>query len=482
MGRHLAAVLAASTVNPLRALRLPLALGALLGLVYGMALALAPEGTGPSGTPALRWLLAAALAGAGVVAVQVVRLFVLDVVFLRTQGHRAPALVHVVVALTLYFVLGLIIASLVFHQTLTGAIATSAVASVVLGLALQETLGNFFAGIALQVEQPFRIGDVVRASGEEGTVEAFNWRATTVRTVSNSRVVIPNAELARDSVEVFARRQESLRLVSVPAPYEVPPQQIASVVRAALVGVPGVLERPAPQVRLASFDDSSLGYEVLYWTEDPLRTAAMDAQIRERVWYAFARNAISIPFPHEVQVPYVPPPDAQEEDPVEERARWLGEVTLLAPLTSEERLRLAAKARTLLYGPGETILRAGGAGDSMFVVLRGRVEIRVQKDDRKVRVAEVSAGEVIGEMSLLTGEPRSADARALDEVELVEVRKAEMKEVLADNEGLAHALADEITQRLEHRADALSDLDAETEGPVTHASLLSRIRRFFELP
>src|SRR5690606_5070682 len=100
----------------------------------------------------LRWLFAAFLAALGVVGVQVVRFFVLDVVFLRAQGHRAPALVHVVVAMALYFVLGLFIAGGVFHQTLTGAIATSAVASVVLGLALQETLGNFFAGIALQVE------------------------------------------------------------------------------------------------------------------------------------------------------------------------------------------------------------------------------------------------------------------------------------------------------------------------------------------
>ncbi len=96
-------------------------------------------------------------------------------------------------------------------------------------------------------------------------------------------------------------------------------------------------------------------------------------------------------------------------------------------------------------------------------------------------MAEVAAGEVVGEMSLLTGELRSADARAVDEVELIEVRKADMKELLDTNEGLAHALADEIGQRLEQRADALADLTADAKGPATQASLLSRIRRFFDL-
>lgn len=470
-------------VPSLRTLRLPLVLAVLLGVVYTGAYALAPNGAGPLSTPVLQWLLAVVLGAVGVVVVQAARFFVLDVVFLRTQGHRAPALVHVVVALVLYFVLGLLIANQVFHQSLTGAIATSAVASVVLGLALQETLGNFFAGVALQIEQPFRLGDVVLADGREGRVEAFNWRATSLVTVDDSRVVIPNALMARETVEVFSRVRSNRRRVSIPAPYDTPPQQVVGVVRSAIAGVPGIEERPAPQVRLASFDDSSVGYEVLYWVEDYLRAAAIDTQIRERVWYAFARNGVSIPFPHEVQVPYTPPAATDAEAPAEERARWLGEVEILAPLTPEERLRLAERARALLYGPGEAILRAGSAGESMFVVLRGRVEVRVpQPDGRRVRVAEMAAGEVIGEMSLLTGDPRSADVRALDEVEVIEVRKAEMKEVLAANGALAEALAETVGRRLDQRADALAQADAGAAGPAASRSLLQRIRLFFDLP
>jgi small-conductance mechanosensitive channel/CRP-like cAMP-binding protein len=479
--------------GPLRKLRLPLLFALLLGAAYAVAHVLAdvPEG-GPLELPSLRWLLAAFLAAVGVFAVQVVRFFVLDVAFLRAQGHRAPALVHAVVGMVLYFVLGLLIAGGVFDQSLTGAIATSAVASVVLGLALQETLGNFFAGISLQVERPFRIGDFIRVGEQEGRVEALNWRTTTIRTVDESRVLIPNGVVARDPLEVFARNHTNRRILKLSAPYEVAPRRVIGFIREAVNGVPGITEHPVPQVRLGAFDDSSVGYEVLYWVDDYMRVAGIDAQVRERVWYAFARNGISIPYPHQVQVNYVAPhvpaavdgafPAESPEGPVEERERWLGKVALFAPLTPEEKRRLAERSRTLLFGPGEQILRCGGEGGSMFVVLHGRVEIRAPKPDgRFVRVAEIAPGEVFGEMSLLTGEARSADAWALDEVGLMEVRKAEMGEVLASNAPLAEALSRQASTRLDERSEAFAQASVEEAQPVSQASLLQKIRRFFDL-
>jgi small-conductance mechanosensitive channel/CRP-like cAMP-binding protein len=478
--------------SPLRKLRLPLLLALLLGVAYGVTYVLSgtPEAAGAD-APRLRWLLAAFLAAVGVFTVQVVRFLVLDVAFLRAQGHRAPALVHVVVAMALYFVLGLLIAGGVFHQSLTGAIATSAVASVVIGLALQETLGNFFSGIALQIEPPFRLGDVVRMGEHEGRVEAFNWRATTIRTVDDTRIAIPNAIAAREPVEVFARDHLNRRIVSIAAPYEVPPQRVIRLLRDVAAGVPGVSERRPPQVRVGAFDDSSVGYEVLYWVEDYLGVAGVDARIRERAWYALARNGIAIPYPHQVQVHYTDPAalagdgaaaDGAGGGPMAERERRLAEVALFAPLTAEERRRLAERARTLLFGPGELVLSAGSEGGSMFVVLRGRIEIRVPKPDGpRVRVAEMGPGEVFGEMSLLTGEPRSADAWALEEAELMEVRKAEMGELLAQNEALAEALSMQVSTRLGERTEALAQAAPEAPRPTSQASLLQRIRQFFDL-
>src|SRR5690606_29955376 len=143
------------------------------------------------------------------------------------------------------------------------------------------------------------------------------------------------------------------------APYEVAPQRVIRLVREALSGVPGLAERQPPQVRLGSFDDSSVGYEVLYWVEDYHGVAGIDAKIRGRVWYVFARHGIDFPYPHQVEIPYASPAAGDgaaalaDESPSQERERWLGEVDLFAPLTPEERHRLAERAHTLLFGPGE---------------------------------------------------------------------------------------------------------------------------------
>ncbi|MEP0547518.1 MAG: mechanosensitive ion channel family protein [Rhodothermales bacterium] len=473
------------SARPLRQLRLSLVFVLVFGVAFGVAYTLA-------GAPAisevrsLRWLFAGFLAALGVFSVQVIRFFVLDVVFLRAQGHRAPALVHVVVAMVLYFVLGLLIAGGVFGQSLTGAIATSAAASVVLGLALQDTLGNFFAGIALQIEKPFRLDDVLRTDGMEGRIESFNWRTTTIRTTDNARIIIPNSVMAREPLEVFARSQRNRRIVPIPAPYGAPPRHIIGLIRSTVAAVPGVAERPAPRVRIGAFDASSITYDVLYWVEDYMEVAEIDSQVRERVWYVFARNGITIPFPH-IELLYdrdghsTKALDAAEEQ-VRERDEQLGRVALLAPLTDEERGRLAEQARTLLFGPGEQLIQAGREGGSMFVVLRGRIEIRVpDSDGRPLALAEVGPGEVLGEMALLTGEPRSADAWALDEVEVIEVRRAEMRRVLANNEALAEALAHQVSVRQEQNTKAFARTDGEPAETTEAVSLLRKIRHFFDL-
>ncbi len=471
--------------SPLRKLRLSLLFALVLGVAFGVTYTLA-------GSPrvlevmSLRWLLAGFLAALGVFAVQALRFFVLDVVFLRAQGHRAPALVHVVVSMTLYFVLALLIAGGIFHQSLTGAIATSAAASVVLGLALQDTLGNFFAGIALQIERPFRLDDVIRAGDMEGRVESFNWRTTTIRTPNSSRIVIPNSIVARDPLEVFASSQATRRIVSFPAPYGAPPRHIIRLVRDAVAAVPGVAERPPPRVRLGAFDTSSVGYEVLYWVVDYLQVAEIDAQVRERVWYVYARHDIAIPFPH-VELLYdreghVSKALEAAEERARERDQYLGEVPLLAPLTAEERWRLAEQAHTLLFGPGERLLEAGREGGSMFVIVRGRVEIQVPAPDgQRVPLTELGPGQVIGEMSLLTGEPRSADAWALDEVEVIEVRRAEMRRVLASNEALAEALAEQVSARRDENTKAFARTDGEPAETTESVGLLWKIQHFFDL-
>jgi small-conductance mechanosensitive channel/CRP-like cAMP-binding protein len=458
----------------LRRLSAPFVFAGLLGAAY----ALEETVLGGRAGWLAPWLLAAFLTALGVVGVQLVRTALLDVFFRRARGREAPALLHWILSIVLYFIVGLVVASIAFNYTLTGAIATSAVASVVVGLALQETLGNFFAGVSLQVEQPFRPGDYVRIAGIEGRVAAFTWRSTTVDTVDDTRIVIPNGNVAGEPIEVFARDQLNRRRLVVSGPYEVAPQRVIRLLKEAVESVPGVSDRITPQARIGSYDASSIGYEVLYWVEDAMRMAAIDAQIRERAWYVFARHGVWFPYPHQVDLAYEPPTRAEPIPDVRELR--LSEVALLEPLTPGERRLLAERSRTLVFAPGERMLAAGGAGGTMYVVLEGHVEVTVPREGKPpVHIARLGPGEVVGEISLLTGEPRSADVHALDEVEVLEVGKAAMAEVLAANEALFGKLTDQAGRRAGERSEAVARDAAATSARESPASLLQRMKRFF---
>src|SRR5207249_6390901 len=146
-------------------------------------------------------------------------------------------------------------------------------------------------------------------------------------------------------------------------------------------------------------------YEVLYWTKDYMWVPDIDAQIRQHVWYIYRRSEIDIPFPvrHvllEQQGQAIP----QQEDGYE---RVIESVEIFAPLSSDEKEAVARSAIKSVFAPGELILRRGAPGDSMFVIYRGNVEVRLpNRDGNAQQVAELKPGNFFGEMALLTGEPR----------------------------------------------------------------------------
>src|SRR5262249_21345195 len=127
-------------------------------------------------------------------------------------------------------------------------LATSAVTSLVLGLALQPILANFFAGLVISVERPFRINDWIQVGDQEGRVVAITWRTTHLRTRDNDNIVIPNAKLADERVHNFYYPHPlHLLRVRVPVHYRHPPYRVRRVLADAAQGVPGVLDKPSAE-------------------------------------------------------------------------------------------------------------------------------------------------------------------------------------------------------------------------------------------
>jgi small-conductance mechanosensitive channel/CRP-like cAMP-binding protein len=355
-------------------------------------------------------------------------------------------------------------------------VATTAVGAVVIGFALQDTLGNLFAGLAIQIEKPFRVGHWVTIGGKDGLVTEITWRATTIRTKSGNFVVVPNSVLSRDTITNYSEPTPDTRLeVNVSVGYETPPNQVKRVVEAALLGEPMIMSEHPVEVLLVDFADSYMTYRVRVWTDDFDADERVRDRVRSRVYYAFRRHKIDFPFPVQVYVQ-----DSREKvDPaVVERqdATALDEVEILSALSPSQRGQLAAMSRLLLYGVGEDIAREGEAGASMFVLRRGTAVVTLA--DAEGEVARLHDGAFFGEMSLLTGDRRSATVTAVTDCELLEIGvDAFRRVVLADAasvERVAAAVGHRRAELEHHRATrAASSVEPETEQ-----TFVERVRKF----
>jgi small-conductance mechanosensitive channel len=406
---------------------------------------------------------------------------IFGLVFRFRRGFEAPTLVRNIFSIVAFTALFFIIFSFVFPGVNLGALfTTSAIFGVILGLALQDTLGNFFAGISLQADRPFQVGDVITVGTQShsGVVEEITWRAVKIRTFQNHVVLISNSTAAKEPIEVCSRDNLNARLVFFNTLYTDSPAKTIHVVREAVREADNVSQKISPIVRIRNLADSGVDYEVKYWLEDYAKYNDTDALIRQRIWYAFRRANLNFAYPTRTLL-------VERKAKIGDRERnggaiveRLAAVDIFAPLSPEETAMLAHAATSHVFAPGETVIRGGDPGSSMFVVHNGRVSVQVNENGRARTVATLSEGAFFGEMALFTGEPRTANVVAIEETEVLEIGHAAMKRVFETNPDLVESLSHIITERRQVLA-ATHDVSAassdESEG------LLASIKRFFGL-
>jgi small-conductance mechanosensitive channel/CRP-like cAMP-binding protein len=452
-----------------------LVFSALLALIYGIVKLPEPDLFGGN---AQRWLKASVLLSFGVFIVRAIGYVLFDILFQKRKGREAPALLRGVVSIIGYLILLMLAYWLVLDKNLGNILATSAVVSVIIGLALQDTLGNFFAGISLHIEQPYHIQDAIRVDSLLGRVESVTWRATTIRTNDNTTIIIPNSKVAREALEVFPFGNLNRRILRFPAPYRIPPQTVIPLMTEAVRTMPNVAPEMTPIVRIAEFADSSITYEALYWVKDYMWTPDLDAKIRERLWYVYNRSDIEIPFPVRTILMGDAEPAASHEV---DYHRVIDHVDIFEPLTAQEKDAIVQSLVKSVFAPGEIIIRRGEPGESMFVVFRGKVEVRLPSNNGdQHQVAVLESGNFFGEMALLTGEPRTADVSAIEEVEILEIRKGVIEQLLGKNAQLAEELSRKITDR-QAQLTELTRVMPDDEKRINTQTMLNRIKWFFRI-
>jgi small-conductance mechanosensitive channel/CRP-like cAMP-binding protein len=376
----------------------------------------------------------------------------------------------------------------------SGLIATSAVLTAVVGFALKDTLGNVIGGLSLQTDRSIQPGDWVRVGEVEGRVVDIRWRYTAIETRNGETLIVPNGVLTNEKVLVLGRRVAGpvlwRRWLHFQVEFRQPPHEVVRVVEEALVQAPldRVAADPPPDCLFRDVQASNARYAVRYWLSDLANDLPTDSLVLTRVHAALRRAGIALAVP-EQQVLLTEQSQERAADLARvERARRLDaleQVGLLRPLDAADRELLADHLRHAPFARGEVLTRQGEPGDWLFLVTAGEVAVRVATEgglDREV--ARLRAGDFFGEMSLMTGERRSATVTATTPVECYLLDKAAFETVLRGRPAVAVPLAEVLAHRRVGLLAARDGLDQEARSRQVAAAqvdLLRRIRDFFGL-
>jgi len=407
-----------------------------------------------------------------------------------------PKFLREIISLFIYVVAILLVLQLDYDIQVPGLIAGSGIAAIVIGFACQDLLGNIIGGFTLHFSRPFRVGDWLLLDGQHARVEEINWRSTRLRTNDNANLDVPNAHIVKQTIVNFSGvdrapmeppRAHAMR-IEVGIDYDARPNKVRDLLVAAAATAPAVLPHPTPDVFLKAFGDSSVTYELRYWLENHAEYQRTADVVRTNIWYLLRRENIRIPFPiRTVQI---------DRRAVTGRHRgrrqlyrsMLERQPIFANLGEENIDYLLEHCESHHFGRGERIITDNAVGESMFVLTNGRAAVIIGgTSGTPTQVAELQNGDCFGEMSLLTGEPRSATIQAIADCEVLEIHKPVFAEIVSRDETILTRLSELLAQR-KLETEGFTSRSRETAGNLVaekekeyKANFLRRLKSFFEL-
>jgi len=363
-------------------------------------------------------------------------------------------------------------------------LTTSAVATAVIGLALQGVIANLFAGLLLQFEQTIALEDWIQISGRVGRITEIRWRSSTLLNREGDVTIVPNLQLLTQEVVNLSRPTRARRVtVRVPFAREHSPGEVDGALCAAVQSIEGVLAEPPPRCTPLEYGRTDIVYAISFWVTDAGAEEAVESAVRRRIWYVADRTGL-----HESSASTTAGPaatdgvvDVWSASELAVRTSAIAMVSVFAPLDDNERTTLAWRTRRRRFEAGEVILRRRDPGSSLFVVASG--EVGVLAADGRGTVAKLGTGEYFGEMSLLLGDARHATCTALRETVTYEIESGAMRDVMTARPKIADDMAELLTARETQLAGAresstLSDPD---ERSARRAHLFARVRDYFHL-
>lgn len=392
----------------------------------------------------------------------------------RKFGQAIPGILVGVSAFIVYFAAAYVIAAVIFDVPVTGALVSSGIVLGVIGLSLQSTIGDIFSGVFISLERPFRIGDWIKTEdGRLGQVIEIDWRATRLLSRNNTVYVVPNSKIANSIIENLGESDLPYgHYFYVQMAPEAPVELVRRVLLEAVLSSPYVLSDPPPNVYLARANQNPHEYLVYIYFKQFTDSWRGNGDAQSRIHDYLERAGLTVSG-KSTEIRYRPMHELPTEEPPMQQL--LRELHLFRSMSRDELIQLSGDVRTTRYRPGDIIIREGETGESLLVITTGLVLVKRDKPfGRQIAVTRLGIGQCIGEMSLLTGSPRSATVEAVTDCELVEIPKDSISVLFEERPELVDELAHIMTER---RAAAELVTDSNPEQ-VKRLSLQDIAERF----
>jgi small-conductance mechanosensitive channel/CRP-like cAMP-binding protein len=419
--------------------------------------------------------------------VALINRYVWDLYFEQRRQTLIPHFLREVIGGLIFLVTLLLVLSYGYHAEaqLTGILAGSGVVAIILGFAGQNFLAGIIGGISIQLNRPYKVGDWLKVGDTYAEVREINWRSTRLCTNDDIYLDIPNNEMVSHQIvnlhyptEVHAMR------IRVGVEYKNRPNRVKDALARAAQSATNVLANPPVRVFLVDFADFAVIYEIKFYMGNHARINETNDSVRTNVWYELKRQGITIPFPiRTLQLERRAARPVQED--YDEARTVLRDEPLFECLSDAQIDNLVKDARLNYFGRGENLIKEGAEGDSMFVLLRGAARVWVSRNGTSIPIATLSAGDCFGEMSLLTGESRTATVQAESDCYVLEIGKPVMADVLRESPDCLERLSELLARRKMENEGILKEAASRAQSEKTEreytASFLHRLRTFFEL-
>lgn len=392
------------------------------------------------------------------VAVTYTAISLLSVTLTTREAHkvwqlRVPNLLFQSVRIFLVVGMGAYVLAAIWKVNLNEVAQALGVGSLVIALALQDTLSNLVSGFLLLIESPFKVGDWLRIEDVEAEVIEMNWRAVRLKTRDRDVVIIPNGKLGQDTIYNYTLI-DPIHIERIPLrfSFDDPPNRVLQVIRSAALETEGVLKTPAPEILTNAYNDFSIEYEVKLCIRNFSAMERIRHEFMTRIYYAARRNKLTIPYPIAIEG------DKEwlgggQGDSIEEIQQFLRSLPYLSYLNGESIDRLAQRSTLKSYGTGEHIIRAGEFEPGFYIIKDGRVRISIKdREGHDQEVSHLSESDFFGETILLSNEPSLVSIMATDDVATIAIEPEAVTELVQQNPRFAR----EINLLVEERRKAVS--------------------------